>query len=135
MTLKAVPPPWEPGNPNDRSITGFRIRWGGATGPMSRALYYKMRKEGTGPRETAITNGKVVISAADEAAWAARMAAPRTTEERLKAKADAEWRRMRSVRAAARSMQHPNHPRNVKARKAATPAPRARSNHRAVRPA
>ena len=34
---------WVPGNPNDRSVTGFRIRHGSSRGPMSRRYYYELK--------------------------------------------------------------------------------------------
>ena len=73
---------WTPGNPNDRSVTGFRIRHGGPRAPMSRRFYQVMQQRGLGPRET-IINNKTIITAADEAAWEAARANPTGTEAKL----------------------------------------------------
>jgi hypothetical protein len=100
--------PWVPGNPNDRSVTGFRIRNGGARGPMSRTFYYKMKAEGIGPRETFLSATKVIITPADELAWQERRANPRGTEARLIAKAE-EMRRSRGRKAGRAAAQSPRH--------------------------
>jgi hypothetical protein len=69
-------PQWIPGNPNDRSVTGFRIRNGSAKGPMSRTLYFGMKARGDGPRETYITPNRIIITAADEQTWLEARANP-----------------------------------------------------------
>jgi hypothetical protein len=56
---------------------------------MSRGFYYAMKARGVGPRETHITPGRIIISAADEASWLEARANPCGTEARLIAKAEA----------------------------------------------
>ena len=75
------------GNPNDRSVTGFRVRHGGARGPMSKTKYAKLKKEGRAPRETWLGPNDVIITKADEEEWDRARAAPVGTEARLVAKA------------------------------------------------
>ena len=53
---------WVPGNPNDRSVRGFRIRHGSARGPMSKSAYYVMKSQGRGPVEIQV-RGVIVITA------------------------------------------------------------------------
>jgi hypothetical protein len=100
--------PWIAGNPNDRSVTGFRIRNGSARGPMSRTFYYKLKMVGLGPRETFLSPGKTIISAADEAAWQEARANPSSTEAKLIAKAE-EMRRHRGRKAGAAAAASPRH--------------------------
>jgi hypothetical protein len=100
--------PWVAGNPNDRSVTGFRIRNGNARGPMSRGFYYKMKKRGDGPRETYLSPDRIIITAADEAAWLEARANPRGTEARLIAKA-MESRKARTRKAGKASVASPYH--------------------------
>jgi hypothetical protein len=78
---------WVPGNPNDRSITGFRTRHGGARGPMSKTKYAKLKKEGRAPRESWLGPNDVIITKADEEEWDRARAEPVGTEARLVAKA------------------------------------------------
>jgi hypothetical protein len=98
---------WIPGNFNDRSVKGFRIRHGSDRGPMSRTFYYRMKKAGFGPRETNILN-KVTITSEDEQAWERARAEPVGTEAKLVAKQKAwrQWRSKRSGAAAAASARH-----------------------------
>lgn len=100
---------WQPGNPHDRSITGFRIRQGNARGPMSRAFYYKMKARGDGPRETYLSPGRVLITAKDEAAWLEAKSNPQGTEARLAAKASAEMRKARAQKAGKAAVASPLH--------------------------
>jgi hypothetical protein len=114
---------WVPGNPNDRSVTGFRIRNGGARGPMSRTFYYAMKKRGEGPRETFISFNKTIITERDELAWQERRATPSDTEARLIARAE-KARRSRGRKAALASAASPRHVSKQRARaKAAPPNP------------
>jgi len=107
-------PEWVPGNPNDRSVEGFRTRNGGARGPMSRSRYYKLKKERRAPRETHL-GGLTIITPEDEAAWKNARANPKGTEERLIKRA-AERRSDRARRAAAAAILSPKHPCNIKRR-------------------
>ena len=59
---------WEPGNPHDRSVLGFRVRHGGAKGPMSKSKYLSLKKAGRAPRETEL-NGMIIISRRAEEEW------------------------------------------------------------------
>jgi hypothetical protein len=102
---------WVPGNPNDRSIEGFRIRHGGRNGPMSKSKYYALKKENRGPRETCLGGGKIVITPLDEAAWDEARANPTGVEARLRAK-QAEWRRERARKMAKAAVKSPDHPCN-----------------------
>jgi hypothetical protein len=99
---------WVPGNPNDRSVTGFRTRNGGAKGPMSRSFYYGMRKRGIGPRETFLSPTKVIITPTDELAWQQARSHPHGTEAKLIAKAE-EMRRSRGRNAGRASVASPRH--------------------------
>jgi hypothetical protein len=105
---KSPSPPWMPGNPHDRSVTGFRTRNGSSKGPMGRTFYYGMKARGEGPRETYITPNRIIITAADEAAWLEARANPSGTEARLIAKAEAmrKARGRKAGRAAAASERH-----------------------------
>jgi hypothetical protein len=95
-------------DPNDRSVTGFRIRHGSARGPMSRALYYRLKKEGRGPREIRVTPTLIIITPEDEVAWHQQLAHPGDTEARLIAKVDAR-RLARAKKGAAASAASPRH--------------------------
>ena len=107
---------WAAGNPNDRSITGFRVRHGSAKGPMSRKFYFTMKKQGLGPRETYINN-LIIITPQAEAEWEAARAAPRGAEARLVAQKK-KWRHLRSVKSGAAAAASPKH---VSKRKRAQP--------------
>jgi len=127
-----VLPDWYVGCPGDRSIAGFCARNGSATGPLSRASYFKMKQLGIGPRESVVL-GRIQITPQAEADWQAARTVPRDTEERLRWEERAERRRQRAIKAVAASMRSPKHPMNRKAaRGAAMTRPRraARSNHR-----
>jgi hypothetical protein len=119
-------PAWVPGNPNDRSIEGFRVRHGGRRGPMSKSHYYKLKNESRGPRET-VLGGKIVITPLDEAAWDEARANPTGAEALLLAQ-QAERRRERARRGAAAAIRSPLHPcnanRNPASRPASSSAPR-----------
>jgi hypothetical protein len=108
---------WVAGNPNDRSITGFRIRNGGARGPMSKSFFYAMDKAGLGPRIKTVL-GKRIITPADEAEWQAAQ------DEPVSAKLRAARSELRS-RAAKIGLKSPRHPANTRrrARRAAEVAP------------
>jgi len=60
--------PWTAGNPNDRSVFGFRIRHGSRRGPMSKTKYLSLKKAGRGPRETEL-GGMILISRRAEEEW------------------------------------------------------------------
>lgn len=106
---------WEPGDPRDRSILGFRCRHGGSRGPMSKTLYHKLKKLGRGPRETHL-GSKTIISAADEATWDEARATPKGAEARL-IEQEAAQRSKRGRTAAAKAIESEQHPCNVKRRK------------------
>jgi hypothetical protein len=95
---------WLPGNPNDRSITGFRVRNGSARGPMSKKFFYSMEKAGLGPRVKRVL-GKRIITPAAELAWQEAQDAP--ISDRMRA----ERSEVRS-RAAKLGLQSPGHPAN-----------------------
>jgi hypothetical protein len=97
---------WLPGNPHDRSITGFRIRNGGPKGPMSKKFFYKMDKAGLGPVVKTVF-GRKQISPAAELAWQEAQDAP--ISDKVKA-ARSEAR----SRAAKLGLQSPDHPANRK---------------------
>ena len=82
---------------------------------MSRSLYYKLKKQGRGPRETHL-GGKIIITIQDELAYDVARANPKGTEARLN-KLAAERRSERARRAAAAAIKSPKHPCNVKRRK------------------
>jgi hypothetical protein len=103
---------WEPGDPRDRSILGFRCRHGGSRGPMSKSLFHKMKNAGLGPRETHLY-GKTIITVQDELAWDAARATPKGAEAREVAEAAA-WRSTRARTAAAIAIKSPTHPCNLK---------------------
>jgi hypothetical protein len=93
---------WVPGNPNDRSVYGFRVRHGGRKGPMSKTKYFAMKKAGRGPREMEL-NGTIIITAAAEAEWERVNGAPKGALAQLVAKEAAmRKRRARQAGAAAR---------------------------------
>jgi hypothetical protein len=98
---------WVPGNPHDRSITGFRIRHGSARGPMSRNLYNKLKRSGRGPKES-YADGVIYITPADECAWDEARSNPRGTEAKLVArmKQMRHQRALKAGRAAAASLKH-----------------------------
>ena len=106
---------WTPGNPNDRSVTGFRIRHGSARGPMSRTFYYGMKKKGLGPRETTINNFTIILPA-DEREWEEARAKPVGTEAKLVAKTKA-WRHRRSLKSGAAAAASPKHVSKQRARR------------------
>jgi hypothetical protein len=83
MTVADIP--WVPGNPNDRSVYGFRVRHGGRKGPMSKTQYYALRKAGLGPREQHV-GGSIKITPEAEAEWDRARMAPQDTVARLAAR-------------------------------------------------
>jgi hypothetical protein len=99
---------WSPGNPNDRSITGFRIRNGGSKGPMSKKFFYKMDRAGLGPVVKTVF-GRKTISPAAELAWQEAEDTPISDKVRAARSA------VRS-RAATLGLQSPGHPANRKRR-------------------
>jgi len=103
---------WKPGDLNDRSILGFRIRHGGSRGPLSKTLYHKLKNAGLGPRETHLY-GKQIITVQDEMAWDTARANPKGAEAREIAETAA-WRVKRGRTAAALAIKSPTHPCNVK---------------------
>ena len=105
---------WLPGNPNDRSVYGWRIRHGGSHGPMGSSKYHQLKKEGRGPRET-IIGGKILITVADEAAW--DKSPPKGDEPKHQLDERAEGRRERAKKAAAAAILSPLHISNVRRRK------------------
>src|SRR5262245_36732556 len=78
---------WVPGNENDRSILGFRIRNGGARGPMSKSQYKSLQKSGRGPREIRALN-TIIITPEEEAEWRRERTEPKGAEARLRARED-----------------------------------------------
>jgi hypothetical protein len=100
--------PWVAGNPNDRSVSGFRIRHGSARGPMSRGFYYKMKRRGDGPRETYLSPDRIIITPADEARWLEARSNPQGTEARLIARAEAA-RKIRACKAGRAAIASPRH--------------------------
>jgi hypothetical protein len=94
---------WVPGNPNDRSIRGFRIRHGNSRGPMSKQKYQSLKDKGRGPDE--IRDGNTVIIPVEaEARWNRERAAPQGAEARLVAREDLA-RRQRAKAAARRGVE------------------------------
>jgi hypothetical protein len=73
---------WEPGDPRDRSVLGFRIRHGGSRAPMSKTKYFAMRDAGQGPAET-IVGGRITIEPEAEAEWVRRHTRPTGAAARL----------------------------------------------------
>jgi hypothetical protein len=98
---------WIKGNPNDRSVEGFRIRHGSANGPMSRKFYYTLKKKNLAPREIIVLN-KTIITPQDELAWDQARAEPKGAEARMVAKTKA-WRRRRSKKSGAAAAASPKH--------------------------
>jgi hypothetical protein len=91
---------WTPGNPNDRSVLGFRIRHGGRKGPMSKSKYHELKKAGRAPKE--IADGRwIIITPKAEADWERKMQRPTTALARLMEK-EAQVRVKRSRIAAAK---------------------------------
>jgi hypothetical protein len=84
-TLKDIVSTWYPGCENDRSITGFRIRFGGARGPMSKQRYAALKHKGLGPQEISIGNSIIITKEAEEA-WVRARLAPTSAEARLVAR-------------------------------------------------
>lgn len=94
---------WEPGNPNDRSVLGFRIRHGSARGPMSKQKYQGLKNKGRGPQE--ISDGHtIIISVEAEAEWDRKQATPKGALARL-VEAEAKARRQRARYAGAKSVE------------------------------
>ena len=93
-----------PGSAEDRSVTGFRLRHG----RMSRASYYRAKKEGRGPKETVYGSRTIVILPKDEADWDRARARPDATERRLLAKMQLK-RTAKAKKAAAASLTSGNH--------------------------
>lgn len=94
---------WLPGNPNDRSILGFRIRNGSSRGPMSKQKYNSLKKRKRGPRE--IRDGNtIIITVEAEQDWRRAREAPRGAEARLVARED-QARQQRAKSAARRGVQ------------------------------
>lgn len=89
---------WVPGNPNDRSILGFRIRNGSSRGPMSKQKYNSLKKKKRGPREIRDGNTIIITPKAEEE-WRRAREAPRGAEARLVAR-EAQARRQRAKDAA-----------------------------------
>jgi hypothetical protein len=98
---------WVAGNPNDRSIRGFRIRHGSSRGPMSTSFYNRLKKEGRGPRES-YADGKVFISVEAEQEWDKARANPTGTEAKLVERMKA-MRRQRALKAGRASAASPRH--------------------------
>jgi hypothetical protein len=114
---------WVPGNPNDRSVLGFRIRHGGARGPMSVKQYITLKKAGRGPRETVV--GDVVkILPEDERAFDDACRNPTEEEAARVAATRARWRK-RALRAGAASKKSPIHVSKLKLGRSKRPPPRA----------
>ena len=107
---------WVPGNVNDRSITGFRIRHGSAKGPMSRKAYYALKKSGKGPRES-YRGGVLFISIKAEADWDNACSDPKRSAKTRKR------HHLRALKAGAASADSPNH--ISKTRRSKKEAPRA----------
>jgi hypothetical protein len=75
---------------------------------MSRGFYYAMKARGMGPRETCLGLNRIIITAADEAAWLEARANPRGTEARLIAEIEA-MRKARGRRAGSAAAASPRH--------------------------
>src|SRR5262245_35956895 len=99
---------WVPGNPNDRSVLGFRVRHGSAKGPMSIGFYAKLKRKNLAPVET-VVGTTISISPESERAWDEARANP-TDPAELKsiAKTRERWhkRALAAGRAAAASPIH-----------------------------
>jgi hypothetical protein len=115
---------WVPGNPNDRSVTGFRIRHGGARGPMSLTLYNKIKREGRGPVES-VVEGVVKILPEDERAWGAARSNPTGAEAKRVAETRAKWHR-RALAAGAAAKASPKHVSKQRLGRRKRPPPRAK---------
>ena len=116
---------WVPGNPNDRSIGGFRIRHGSARGPMSIHFYNNLKRAKRGPRET-VVNGVIMILPADEAAWDEAMRNP-TGDEAARIAARRELWHRRAKTAAKAAVESAEHVSQLKlGRSKRPPPPRAR---------
>ena len=104
MAMEAT---WVPGNPNDRSIGGFRIRHGSARGPMSIHFYNTLKRAKRGPKET-VVNGVIMILPPDEAAWDEAMRNPTGDEAaRIAARRELWHRRAKTAsKAAVESAEH-----------------------------
>jgi hypothetical protein len=98
---------WVPGNPNDRSIGGFRIRHGTARGPMSIHFYNTLKRAKRGPKET-VVNGVIMILPDAEAAWDEMMTNPVGEEAARIAARRAKWheRAKTAAEAAVKSEEH-----------------------------
>ena len=91
---------WVPGNPNDRSVRGFRIRHGSSRGPMSKSAYYVMKSQRRGPVEIQV-HGVTIITAKAEAAWEKANEKPTGALARLVARvAKARRKKAKAARAA-----------------------------------
>jgi hypothetical protein len=108
MSILRLATIWVPGNVNDRSVEGFRIRHGGRRGPMSKSKYHRLKNEGRAPRETVIGPNTTLITVADELAWDQERANPTDTEARLIAKVKA-MRVKRAKKAAVAAAASPLH--------------------------
>ena len=116
---------WVPGNPNDRSIGGFRIRHGSARGPMSIHFYNTLKRAKRGPKET-VVNGVIMILPPDEAAWDEAMRNP-TGDEAARIAARRELWHRRAKTAAKAAVESAEHVSQLKlGRSKRPPPPRAR---------
>jgi hypothetical protein len=99
---------WAPGNPFDRSITGFCIRHGSSRGPMSKAAYHRLKAKGRGPKETYI-GARIIITPDAEQEWDRQHAdGVGGTEAELQARVK-KIRAERMAKAVAKSRASPNH--------------------------
>jgi hypothetical protein len=73
---------WVPGNPFDRSVSGFRHRHGTSKGPMSKSKYHSLKKAGRAPREMEL-GGMILITPEAEAEWERVNTAPKGALQRL----------------------------------------------------
>src|SRR5262245_770971 len=104
---------WIPGNPNDRSVLGFRVRHGTSRGEMSIGFYNKIKKLGLGPVET-VVGGTISISPESERAWDEARANPTDPAElEAVAKARKRWHE-RALAAGRKAAKSPNHVSKVK---------------------
>ena len=117
MAMEAT---WVPGNPNDRSIGGFRIRHGSARGPMSIHFYNSLKRANRGPRET-VVNGVIMILPPDEAAWDEMMSNPTGDEAARVAARRAKWRE-RAEKAAVAAVESAVHVSKLKLGRSKRPA-------------
>ena len=86
---------WVAGNPFDRSEFCFRVRHGSAKGPMTRRKYFKIKREGRGPRGR---DGLISVEA--EAEWDRAQAKPPKSAEQRLIEREKEARRQRARYAA-----------------------------------